>query len=81
MFYVLTVERGRHVSQIEFDSISQAYHYYLRHFSTLGDWLYYLRTAHTFLHKVTNERIMLEIFRNVFDERTNFNGFQKKLDK
>lgn len=81
MYYVLTVERGRRVSEIECDSISQAYHYYLRHFSTFGDWFYYLKTAHAFLHKVTDEQTMLTIFRNVFDERQILVTFEKKLDK
>ena len=66
-----------YISVIEFDSISQAYHYYLRHFSTFGDWFYYLKTAHTLLSKVTDERVMLAIFRNVFDERQILVAFKK----
>ena len=81
MYHVLYVDRRRHLYEIECDSISQAYHYYLRHFSTFGDWFYYLKTAHTFLHKVTDERVMLAIFRNVFDDRQFLVSFKKPLDK
>lgn len=50
----------------DFNSVTQAYRYYLKHFSTIGEWVYYLRCAHTLLNTVTNEEIMRAVFRNVF---------------
>lgn len=54
----------------KFDSITDAYFFYLKKFATFGDWWYYLRRAHKLLNHVRNERIMNSIFRNVFDENT-----------
>lgn len=62
---IKTKRNGKWVSHT-FNSISEAYHYYLRHYSTIGDWLYYLRCAHTRLDKVSDERVMEAVFRNVF---------------
>lgn len=68
MYYELYCDRHKTQYCIKCYSITDAYHYYLRHFSTIGDWIYYLRVAHTFLHKVKNEQTMIAIFHNVFKE-------------
>lgn len=48
-----------------FNSITEAYHYYVKHYATIGDWWYYLRCAHRLLNRVTDEEVMKSIFRNV----------------
>lgn len=49
-----------------FDSVTLAYKFYLKHYSTFGDWWYYYKTAHTLLNRITDERTMEAIFDNVF---------------
>lgn len=66
MYYKLYIDKRKRLNSFVFNSISEAYHYYLRHYSTLGDWFYYWKTAHDFLHKVTDEKCMLAIVHNVF---------------
>ena len=54
----------------KFNSITDAYFFYLDKFATFSDWRYYLHCAHKFLNRVSDERIMESIFRNVFDKNT-----------
>lgn len=51
-----------------FNSITEAYHFYLYQFSTLGEWWYYLRCAHRLLDSVKDEQVMESIFKNVFNK-------------
>ena len=64
--YDLIVLRRNHCHIYTFDTVSKAYHFYLRYYSTIGDWFYYLIHAHKFLHTVKDEKCMEAIFRNVF---------------
>lgn len=65
---ILTVRKHNVIDIYTFNTITEAYHYYLKKFSTFGDWIYYLRCAHKLLNQVSDEHIMECIFRNVFDE-------------
>lgn len=49
-----------------FDTITEAYNYYVRYFSTKIDWLYYLFHCHRLLNRVKDEEVMEAVFRNVF---------------
>lgn len=65
--YQLTVKKHKRIIyQKNFHYVDNAYFTYLDNFSTIGDWLYYLRVAHMRLDKVTDKRTMEAIFRNVF---------------
>ena len=59
-------KKGEYKPYCIFNTITEAYKYYIKKYATFGDWLYYLKVAHTFLHKVTDEEIMQSIFRNCF---------------
>ena len=67
---ILIVGRKNIIYVNKFNSITDAYSFYLDEFATFSDWWYYLRCAHKLLNRVSNERIMESIFRNVFDENT-----------
>lgn len=54
------------VTKIFFNSITEAYHYYLWHFSALGDWWYYFWCAHLPLSSIKDEHAMYMISKNVF---------------
>lgn len=59
----------RNIAEVKkFNTVTEAYHYYLKNYSSFGEWWYYLRCAHCLLSKVTNEEIMKSVFENVFDE-------------
>lgn len=64
----LIVRKRKTIYTYKFNTVTEAYHYYLKKFSTFGDWIYYLRCAHKLLNHVNDEHIMECIFRNVFDE-------------
>lgn len=51
---------------LTFNSIECAYLYYLDHYATISERLYYIIHAHSFLGKVKDENCMKAIFRNVF---------------
>lgn len=51
---------------IYFISITAAYRYYVRHYATNGDRMYYWRCAHARLSDVKDEQAMEAMFRNVF---------------
>lgn len=63
----LIVGRKNVIYVNKFDTITDAYFFYLDEFATFGDWWYYLRCAHKLLNRVYDERIMESIFRNVFE--------------
>lgn len=65
---ILVVATKQNVNVRKFETITEAYHFYLNQYSTFGEWFYYLRVAHTWLSKVDNEEIMECIFRNVFNK-------------
>ena len=67
---ILIVGRKNVIHVHKFNTITDAYFFYLDEFATFGDWWYYLRCAHKLLNHVCDERIMESIFRNVFDENT-----------
>lgn len=64
---ILIVGRKNVIYVNKFDTITDAYFFYLDEFATFGDWWYYLRCAHKLLNRVYDERIMESIFRNVFE--------------
>lgn len=51
-----------------FPTLTEAYHYYLKNYTTIGDYVYYLKVAKKLLNKVKNEDVMECVFRNVFKE-------------
>lgn len=51
-----------------FESVKQGYYYYLDNYSTQEDYDYYYNLCKTNLRDVTDEEIMLAIFRNVFSD-------------
>lgn len=67
---ILIVSRKNTIYVNKFDTVTEAYSFYLDEFATFCDWLYYLRCAHKLLNRVYDENIMESIFRNVFDENT-----------
>lgn len=68
MNVILRVARKNKINSHKFNTITEAYNHYLKRYSTLKDWLYYLKCAHCLLNSIKNERTMESIFRNVFDE-------------
>ena len=66
---LVIVRRWGKVQHKVFDNVSDAYRYYLEHWVTLGDRLYYWRTAHTRLEAVTEPFLQLAVFHNVLDIR------------
>lgn len=69
MKYHLVVAKKKTVYHFTFDTMTEAFHYYLKHYSTLDEWLYYLRVAHNLLCFIENEEIMTAVFRNGFNKR------------
>jgi len=65
---ILTVKRDK-TYVYEFKTVTEAYHFYLKNFSTFKDWWYYLYFARSLLSSVKSERVMQMMFRNVFDGR------------
>ena len=63
---ILVVCKGRVVNVRKFETVTEAYHYYLKEFSTFGEWVDYLRCGHKMLNRVHDEEIMEYIFENVF---------------
>ena len=64
---ILIVGRKNVIHVHKFDTITDAYSFYLDEFATFDDWWYYLCCAHKLLNRVYDERIMESIFRNVFE--------------
>lgn len=50
----------------QFDTVTEAYKYYVKHYATLGDWVYYLLHAHLLLSQVDNEEVMECLFSHLF---------------
>lgn len=67
MKQILIVRKGNLVIVKKFDTVTEAYHHYLKNYSTFGEWWYYLKCAHKLLNRVTDEQIMECVFRNVFN--------------
>lgn len=65
---ILIVVHNNTIEINKFNSITDAYVFYLKEFSTLGEWWYYFKLTHKLLNHIYDENIMLCIFRNVFDE-------------
>ena len=63
---ILVVCKGRVVNVRKFETVTEAYRYYLKEFSTFGEWADYLRYEHKMLNRVHDEEIMEYIFENVF---------------
>lgn len=63
---ILTVCKNKKVIVHEFDTITEAYNYYLKNHSTLNDWWYYFTCTHKLLSSITSEEVMECIFRNCF---------------
>lgn len=63
---VLVVARDNGCNVKRFDTVTEAYHFYLKNFSTFGDKWYYFWTAHKLLRSVADEAVMESIFQNVF---------------
>lgn len=66
MTVILCCDKKGLICYKTFNTITKAYHYYLKHFSTKRDWLYYLKHSHRLLSKVKDESVMKDIFDNVF---------------
>lgn len=77
MTVILNVSTKECVYVGVFDSVTQAYKYYLKYFATIGDKWYYYKTSHTRLKSVTDEETMEAIFRNVFKNAFIVRGFER----
>lgn len=77
----LVVAIKKNVFVHKFDTITEAYRYYLKKYSTLGDWWYYLTCAHKLLSSVTNEEIMECIFRNCFTNACITESYERRQRK
>ena len=62
----LAVVRKNEVAYWHFNSITEAYKFYVKHYATLGEWWYYLNCAHTLLNRVKREEIMECLFTHCF---------------
>lgn len=69
MKYHLVVAKKKTVYHFTFGTMTEAFRYYLKHYSTIDEWLYYLRVSHTLLSSIKNEEIMACCFRNAFNKR------------
>ena len=65
---ILNVVRGRKIYKHRFNSITEAYHYYIEHYATEGDKQYYQQCANHSLDSITSEETMEAIFWNVFED-------------
>lgn len=63
----LFVERNGVLIKKEFNTVTEAYYYYLKHYSTFREWWYYLFYCHKLLNRVTDEAVMERVFFNVLD--------------
>lgn len=64
---VLVVARnGKIFVEKNFETITEAYKYYVKHYATFEEWFYYLKTTHTLLNHVDNEEIMECLFKHCF---------------
>ena len=63
---VLTVVRKKEVAVWKFNTITEAYKFYVKYYATLGEWWYYLNCAHTLLNRVKDEAIMECLFTHCF---------------
>ena len=67
MEYTLTViTYGKHYKLFKFNSITEAYNYYLKHYSTISDWLYYFHNSGLLLSSIKDEDIMECLFIHCF---------------
>lgn len=66
--YIMTVRRFGKIRTFYFDSIREAYSFYLWNYSTVGDWFYYLRVAHIPLCCVRDSQVMTQLFFNCFKD-------------
>lgn len=62
----LVVNKKKRVFIHKFDTVAEAYRFYLKKYSTLSDWWYHFTCTHKLLSSVTNEEIMECMFRNNF---------------
>lgn len=49
-----------------FNSVTEAYQFYIKHYATFGGWKYFYDITHMLLTDITDENTMKAIFRNVF---------------
>ena len=64
--YTLTCIKHGNLYELHFGTITEAYQWYLKHFATIEEKLYYLMTCRKSLKSVTSKSTMELIFLNVF---------------
>ena len=78
---ILVVAIKKNVFVHKFDTVTEAYRYYLKKYSTLGDWWCYLTCAHKLLSSIINEEIMECIFRNCFTNACIIESYEYRQKK
>ena len=78
---ILVVAIKKNVFVHKFDTVTEAYRYYLKKYSTLDDWWYYLIYAHKLLSSIINEEIMECIFRNCFTNTCIIESYERRQRK
>ena len=63
---ILVVRKGQVVNVRRFETITDAYCYYLKTFSTLAEWADYLFCTHRLLNHVYEEEVMEYILKSFF---------------
>ena len=63
---ILVVRKGCVVNVRKFETVTDAYYYYLKEFATLAEWTDYLCCTHKLLNHVYDEENMKYIFKNFF---------------
>lgn len=63
---ILVVRKGQTVIVRRFETITDAYSYYLKEFSTIAEWADYLCCTHKLLNHVYEEEVMEYILKYFF---------------
>ena len=66
MTVLVVARKGKIFVEKNFETITEAYKYYVKHYATFGEWFYYFKTAHALLNHVDNEEIMKCLFKHCF---------------
>lgn len=69
MKIILFVSTKNCVHVHKFNTVTEAYKYYLHSYITPLDSIHYYNETHNFFNKVTNEETMIEIFKEYFNKK------------
>lgn len=66
MYKLIVARPKKEIFRKNFETITDAYNYYVKYFATLKEKIYYWGCAKKSLKKINNEKVMLNLFDNVF---------------